>query len=175
MSSHQLLLARLAKQKFDSITKEIGALNEKHTFVVTRNAHYCEQVCFQKLTDKYKEKLKIRQKICIKILDTLDEAIGLLFQKRHEQIKIYNDQKMQLEAIGINIQSIGLCESGGNLEPLPNNAKRNKEFETLIDNMAKDKNNLIEKEGFYESSDSENEEDEDEVCDYGELNKAFIS
>jgi hypothetical protein len=172
MSSQQLLLARLANQRFESINEEIGILNEKHTFVVTRNAYYSEQICFQKLTDKYKEKLKIRQKMCMKILDTLDEAIGILFQKRHEQIKIHNEQRIQLEVIGIKIQHIGLCASGGNLEPLPNSPKRNKEFEILIDNMAKDKSNFIDKEGFYESSDSE--EDEDEVCDYGELNKAFI-
>jgi hypothetical protein len=170
MSSHQLLLARLAKQKFDSISEEIGILNEKHTFVVTRNAHYSEQVCFHKLTDKYKEKLKVRQKMCMKILDTLDEAIGLLFQKRHDQIEIHNEQRLKLEAIGIKIPQIGLCASGGNLEPLPNNAKRNKEFETLIDNMAKDRNIFIEKEEVYESS-----ELEEEVDDYGELNKAFIS
>jgi hypothetical protein len=170
MSSQQLLIARLAKKLYESITEEIATLNERHTFIICRNGHYCEQLCFHKLNEKQKEQNMNRQKMCRKILDVIDENLGELYMKRNEQLQIHNNQRLQLETIGIKIQPIGLYASGGNSDPLPNEPKRNKEFEIFIDNMIKDKNNFILNEDYLE----EETDDEEDIDDYGELNKAFI-
>lgn len=157
MTSHQLLIARLAKQLYDSMTEDIIKLNERHTFIICRNANYYEQNCFHKLTESQKEKNKNRIEICRIILDSIDEKLNALYIKRNEQVEIHNKQRLLLEANGIKIPSIGMSASGGNSPDPINDPKRNKEFEKLLDKMMK---SYI--------------KEDDDIEDYGELNKAFI-